>query len=268
MKRALVMLWLACEPESKPFASDGPHYIAALEATDTETAVDACERVKQSALQAECLLYVAGDAARAGEDGQAICERITSDAWSQACHFEVADAGGLIEDAAIAACSRAPDFSDRCLSHAIVRHSGRVASRFILGQEAEFTSWIQVQAKHYGLKSAERVVADVLAQHISSRACATSAPEEVCPDFSFEDCGNAPIDICRQAYRVTIRSAARRHDLSTICSTPIESKTIRAASLPAWSSDFTRPAIETWGHVCQALTGRTPPPSPELRGSN
>ena len=263
----MAILLLSCGDGTNSHSPDGPHYIAALEASDTETAADACERIAQFELQSECLLYVAGDAARAGEEAQAICERIESDAWRQACHFEVADAGGLIEEAAITACSLAPAFSDRCLSHAIVRHSGRVASRFGHGQEEEFTRWIQEQAHHYGLASSERVISDVLAQHISSRACATAEPEEVCPDFSLQDCGNAPAEICRQAYRVTVRSAARRRDLSTICTAPIESKTIRAAALPAWKPDFARPAIETWSHVCQALAGISPPPSPELTGS-
>jgi hypothetical protein len=254
----------SCAQESASPGPDGPHYLASLEAEDSENAAEACFRIQATELQSECVLHVAGKAARAGEDALSICTRIQHQGWRQACHFEVADAAGLVEDEAIAACTEAPDFIERCLSHAIVRHAGRVANRFSLGEEAQFTSWIQDQADVYGLESSERVIADVLAQHISSRACASRESDQPCPPFALEDCGAAPMDICRQAYRVTARSASRGIDLSSICSRPIHREGMESAGLPVWKDDFTRPAIETWGHICQAMTGQTPPPGPAL----
>jgi hypothetical protein len=63
------------------------------------------------------------------------------------------------------------------------------------------------------------------------------------------------MEICRQAYRVTARSSVRSVDLSSICSAPIRLETMVEAGLPVWEPDFALPAIETWGHICQAMIG-------------
>ena len=127
-----VFFLVSCAQESTTSLPDGPHYLAAIEAEDSESAVDACLRIRGEELESECLLHAAGKAARSGEEALVICGQIEHQGWRQACHFEVADAAGLVKAEAIAACAQAPAFSERCLSHAIVRHAGRVANRFSL----------------------------------------------------------------------------------------------------------------------------------------
>ena len=249
--------------DSTPFATDGTHYIQAIEAASIPEQIEQCREIASPTLQGECLLYTAGDAARLGEPAEYLCESITHPGWQQACFFEISDAAGLVGDEAITACKKAPDLQDRCLSHAIVRHAGRVADRFQLGEESQFIDWIHEQADLYGLKDYQRVVSDVVAQHISSRACSDDT-DGVCPPFSTSACGEVSADLCQQAYRITARSAARKQSLGPLCASPITRVRIQNANLPAWQPDYARPAIEVWEQICRSLAGVTPPPSPEL----
>jgi hypothetical protein len=263
-KAMVLCLLMACEEDVETPPADGTQYLAALSAEGLEESTAACLQIQSPALQGDCLLHLAGATARAGEDARDTCRAIAHSRWRQACYFEISDGAGLIDQDAMEACEKAPDFRDRCLSHAIVRHAGRVANRFELGEETEFSQWIVQQADRYGLANSERVVADVLAQHISSRACPDRGTEAPCPDFARQDCGRASDEICRQAYRVTARTGARDIDITAICRRPIEREALRAVGLPVWNPDFSRTAIETWGHICQSMTGQTPPPGGPL----
>ena len=257
-------LCIACGlQDAKPPKTDGSLYIQAIEAESVNEQAQRCQEIQTPTLQGECLLYTAGQAARMGEHAEYLCDSITHPGWQQACFFELSDAAGLVGEEAMSACAKAPDLKDRCLSHAIVRHAGRVAERFQLGEENEFIAWIEEQANDYGLNDHQQVVSDVVAQHISSRACSEPI-DGVCPPFSTADCGAVSAELCQQAYRITARSAARKQPLGTLCASPIIHDRIRDAGLPVWAPNYTRPAIEVWEQVCRSLAGMTPPPSPEL----
>ncbi len=256
----LLALGAAC---GGPAASDRAAYLAALQTADADAAERACGTIEDRVLAGECALFVAQGRARGGDaDGaDATCAGIAHEGWREVCHFEVVDGLALWGEEAITACGRAGAFSDRCLSHALQRHAGRIAHRYGMGQEADLLAWISARRAEYGLTEDTGVARAITAQHIAWRSCPDRAAG--CGPFSLALCGTAPEDTCRQAYKVYVRSAAQGTDrVAGACAAPITRRRVAEAGLPDWTPDAESLARAVWEQLCRAARGR-----PDARGS-
>ena len=258
---SVVGLWLVLWACGQSPGGDRDAYLRSIRSlgSDAGVAAGACKEIAAPVLQGECLLFVAQARARGGdaEGSRDTCEGIEHPGWQEVCFFEIVDGLGSWGDDAIRACARSGRFSDRCLSHALQRHAGRVVHRFGVGEEADLLAWIQAQKAHYGIVDDTRVERDIAAQHLAWRSCRASIPEGPCPPFDRAMCGEAPEDTCLQTYKVYVKSEAQGSDgVRELCRRPISRIRVEAAGLPAWTPDTETLATQVWAQLCRAAMGR------------
>jgi hypothetical protein len=259
-----ITAFLACAEDAPldPAAADRLAYTrsATLTSTDPAAAAAACLEIEDLVLEGECATFAAKHLAKAKLDPLPLCEQVGHAGWQQVCFFESVDAAGLTGETAVAACRRAGEFRQRCLSHALSRESDRDWRRVAAGREREFLDWIEGRMVVYGLDTRiENIPRDFLARRVANRLAAQAKGQKP-PRFSVQECGDVPADTCSQVYRQYVRLVYKRQDVQTLCQSSITREAVEATGLPGWEDDFQGSVSTIWVRLCKELSGGGRPP--------
>jgi hypothetical protein len=255
-------LWLlSCftEPELHPKLLDRQYYEQAMQ-LQGKTAVTACNKIIETDLQGECILFAAKNMAHHRKDSRALCEHSPTDAWKQACRFDVIDILGMTGARAEQACAQTGSFQSRCMYHALLREEDILASQFPSGKEQELMLAILERMQKLGVEEVEEEpLYAILTARIIARRFEASWKKNRHEVFSASHCGSASANVCTNAYRISIKQIGRGKRPSN-CSLPMQTDTVQAVGLPTWDVSFEQQAQIAWKSLCHINHGPKKPP--------
>lgn len=246
---AVLPSWLlACSGSGPTEAEERAAYLAAVDAGDPA----ACGAITREELRGECTAQGAREQADAGraEAAWATCGAMPGGAWRDECHFLVADALALTDDAARRACADAGRYREQCLGHAIAREAAVHFGAVPWGEEARLLVELEaVVGRYIGGGEVQLKARRLLAGELASR--------ELDAPFGEANCGSAPREVCVDAYAERVKRAARlvnagesdgswRH----ACGKEVSLERARALDLPLWEPDQHDVVQDAWRELC------------------
>lgn len=248
------LLWLVlalgagCGEAGPTEAEERAAYLAAVDAGDPA----ACAAITRAELRGECTAQGARELADGGEAALAweACGSMAGGAWRDECHFLVADALALTDDAARRACADAGRYREQCLGHAIAREAAVHFGSVPWGEEARLLSELEaVVGRYIGGGEVHLKARRLLAGELAARQ-----PGQ---PFGEANCGSAPREVCVDAYVERVKQAARlvnaeesdgswRH----ACGRVVAPERVAALGLPAWEPELDDIAQAAWRELC------------------
>ena len=265
----LFIFLLACvsEVQLHPKLQDRDNYDRAMQLSGS-AALSFCSQIASENLRGECVLFAAKQEAHRRQDSRALCGQAPTEAWQEACRFDVVDILGMTGSRADQACRQTGDFQSRCMYHALLREEEQLAARFPAGSELELIQAIQERMGQLFVDEAEEEPLQVvLTARILARRFEAKWRKNTNLNFSREDCGQAPDDVCAEAYRIANKQIGKGRRPSN-CSLPMTKDRVEQVGLPVWSDSFTDLAQRAWKSLCHINRGpsRAPDHSSSQRG--
>ena len=231
-----------------------------MDAGRPEASLAACEAISDERLRGECVLFAAKAQAMLKRPALAFCHQAPTEAWKEACAFEVSDMSGLTGRAADEACRLAGDFQARCMSHALQREENTLDSTYPPGKEKDLMAAIWYRIEDLGAEAIEDDPLHItLTARIISRRFQRAWQQNKNLPFSRDICGTASPEVCSEAYRLTIKMVSN-HRPPEPCTLPMSQELVLSHGLPIWTAEFDAWAQNAWANVCRRSSGSHHPP--------
>ena len=244
-------VWMACSNHGSP-TSDRTAYLDSLrlQHDQPEAALAACNRIESPHLHAECVTLLARRLGGAGLDVDAVCSGLATVEQQQLCRFEAIDGDGEFGPEVVAACQETGSFRERCLVHALTRHTSRKWAAVATGDEAELVVWLAHQRGAYGLDAQPRLVDDLAGRVLAKRFLKTASGRV----FSVDDCGAVAASTCAAALRSVVRERSREPGFDGVCRG--DDGAMRAMGLPDRMPGVVDDVGQLLDEVCRAGRSR------------
>lgn len=230
---------------AEPIDADRAAYV---QAADGET--DACLRIVDDSLRAECLAFVAESLAAADlQAGLRQCAAIPAGLWRDECSFLVCDAAAVSVADAKRCCADAGRYRNRCLGHAVTREVTVAVSRFAPGEEeAAWRAARDVSVRALGPSGEERAEA-VMVRLLADREEGGGLTSRVC--------GTVPERICTAVYgELVVRAAAAQNKdqqqlVRPACAKRVSLERATSLGLPAWDDSLDTAVQTSFARMCR-----------------
>lgn len=271
-----ILLSIACTQNAVQPSQDWLDQQSYLSASQqpVETALTTCTQIQNQELHGECVWFAAKKYIETTSrrpipermpTALKYCAQAPSEEWQQVCYFDILDGIGISGQDADKACPMTGEFAERCMIHALLREEEALSKRYPKGQEVAMMNAIQSRMDNLGLqKVSEEPIHETLTARVVARRFESSWRNNPSMTFSSDDCGELPVAICVDAYRIAIKQIGRGK-LPSPCVLPMSVESVRSVGLPVWNEDLEDSVQTAWKSLCHATYG--PQKAPDYASS-